>query len=246
MTKNILILALAAGLASPVWTAENNAAPKEESIGVGSGLVAGALAGGPVGAIVGAAMGGWLGDKFHRERSAKLEFERQSEQARVDLAQAQLEADELLAMLEESNADLGQLRSEWRTAQVNYRNALQQALDTQIYFRTGESAFDEETGERLGRIAGLVAELADLTVVVEGHADARGAEDYNEQLSSARAQAVRDALVQAGVSPARIFWVAEGERHSTADEKDLDAMALDRRVNLSIVDRDAVNRVAQQ
>ena len=246
MTKNILILALAAGLASPAWTAENNAAPKEESIGVGSGLVAGALAGGPVGAIVGAAMGGWLGDKFHRERSAKLEFERQSEQARVDLEQARLEADELLAMLEESNADLGQLRSEWRTAQVNYRNALQQALDTQIYFRTGESVLDEETGERLGRIAGLVAELADLTVVVEGHADARGAEDYNEQLSSARAQAVRDALVQAGVSPGRIFWVAAGERHSTADEKDLDAMALDRRVNLSIVDRDAVNRVAQQ
>ena len=246
MTKNILILALAAGLASPAWTAENNAAPKEESIGVGSGLVAGALAGGPVGAIVGAAMGGWLGDKFHRERSAKLEFERQSEQARLEWEQARLEADELLAMLEESNANLGQLRSEWRTAQINYRNALQQALDTQIYFRTGESAFDEETGERLGRIAGLVAELADLTVVVEGHADARGAEDYNEQLSSARAQAVRDALVQAGVSPARIFWVAEGERHSTADEKDLDAMALDRRVNLSIVDRDAVNRVARQ
>ncbi len=246
MTKNILILALAAGLASPAWTAENNAAPKEESIGVGSGLVAGALAGGPVGAIVGAAMGGWLGDKFHRERSAKLEFERQSEQARLEWEQARLEADELLAMLEESNADLGQLRSEWRTAQVNYRNALQQALDTQIYFRTGDSAFDEETRERLGRIAGLVAELADLTVVVEGHADARGAEDYNEQLSSARAQAVRDALVQAGVSPARIFWVAEGERQSTADEKDLDAMALDRRVNLSIVDRDAVNRVARQ
>ena len=246
MTKNILILALTAGLASPAWTAENNAAPKEESIGVGSGLVAGALAGGPVGAIVGAAMGGWLGDKFHRERSAKLEFERQSEQARVDLAQARLEADKLLAMLEQSNADLGQLRSEWRTAQVNYRNALQQALDTQIYFRTGESALDTETGERLGRIAGLVAELADLTVVVEGYADARGAEDYNEQLSSARAQAVRDALVQAGVSPARIFWVAEGERQSTADEKDLDAMALDRRVNLSIVDRDAVNRVARQ
>lgn len=246
MTKNILILALTAGLASPAWTAENNAAPKEESIGVGSGLIAGALAGGPVGAIVGAAMGGWLGDKFHRERSAKLEFERRSEQARVDLEQARLEADELLAMLEESNADLGQLRAEWRTAQVNYRNALQQALDTQIYFRTGESVLDEASGERLGRIAGLVAELADLTVVVEGHADARGAEDYNEQLSSARAQAVRDALVQAGVSPGRIFWVAEGERHSTADEKDLDAMALDRRVNLSIVDRDAVNRVAQQ
>ena len=246
MTKQILILAMAAGLASPAWTAENNAAPKEESIGVGSGVVIGALAGGPVGAIVGAAMGGWLGDKFHRERSEKLEFARQSEDARLEWEQARLEADELLARLEDSNADLGQLRSEWRTAQVNYRNALQQALDTQIYFRTGESALDDATGERLGRIAGLIAELADMAVAVEGHADARGAEDFNEQLSSARARAVRDALVQAGVSPGRIFWVAEGERHSTADEKDLDSMALDRRVNLSIVDRRVTDRVAQQ
>lgn len=246
MTKNILILALAAGLASPAWTAENNAAPKEESIGVGSGVVVGALAGGPVGAILGAAMGGWLGDKFHRERSAKIDFERQSEQARLEWEQARLEADELLARLEESNSDLGSLRSEWRDAQVNYRNALQQALDTQIYFRTGESALDDDTGQRLSSIAGLIAELADLRVVVEGHADARGAEDYNEQLSSARAQAVRDALVRAGVSPGRIVWVAEGERHSTDDEKDLDAMALDRRVNLSIVDRRTTDRVARQ
>ena len=246
MTKNILILALAAGLANPAWTAENNAAPKEESIGVSSGVVVGALAGGPVGAIVGAAMGGWLGDRFHRERSAKLKFERQSEQARLEWERAQLEADELLARLEESNADLGQLRSEWRAAQANYRNALQQALDTQIYFRTGESELEDGTDERLSRIAGLIGELADLTVVVEGHADARGAADYNEQLSTARAQAVRDALVTAGVSPGRIFWVAEGERQSTADEKDLDAMALDRRVNLSIVDRSAADRIAQQ
>lgn len=246
MTKHILILALAVGLASPAWTAENNAAPKEESIGVGSGLVAGALAGGPVGAIVGAAMGGWLGDKFHRERSAKLDFERQSEQARLESEQARLEADELFGRLQSRNADLSQLRSQWRVAQRDYRNALQQALDTQIYFRTGESELDDETGERLSRVAGLIAELDDLDVVVEGHADARGAEDYNEQLSSARAQAVHDALVQAGVSPRRIHSIAVGERLSTADEKDLDAMALDRRVNLSIVDQRAPNRVARQ
>ena len=178
MTKNILILALVAGLASPAWTAENNAAPKEESIGVGSGFVAGALAGGPVGAIVGAAMGGWLGDKFHRERSARLDFEHQSEQARLEWEQARLEADELMDRLQSRNADLSQLRSQWRVAQRDYRNALQQALDTQIYFRTGESELDTESSERLSRIAGLIAELGDLTVVVEGHADARGAEDY--------------------------------------------------------------------
>ncbi|WP_428099984.1 OmpA family protein [Candidatus Rariloculus sp.] len=239
MTKQILILMLAAGLASPAWTAENNSAPKEESIGVGSGVVVGALAGGPVGAIIGAAMGGWLGDKFHRERSQMLEHERQFEQAR-------LQVDALDGMLEASRRDLAQLRSEWRVAQSDYRDALQRALDTRIYFRTGESELNDEAGVRLSHIAGLVAELGDLSIVVEGHADARGAEDYNERLSSERAAAVRDTLVQAGVSPDRISWTAEGERYSTAEEQDLDAMALDRRVNLSILDQRTTNHVAQQ
>ena len=38
---------------------------KEESVGVGTGVVIGAIAGGPVGAIIGAASGAKLGDEFH-------------------------------------------------------------------------------------------------------------------------------------------------------------------------------------
>jgi len=239
MTKQILVLIVAAGLTSPAWTAERNTAPKEEQIGVGSGFVAGALAGGPIGALVGAAIGGWTGNRFHRERSEKLDAEQRYEQARTDAAS-------LEGMLQARERDLTDLRSEWRGAQRNYRDALQQALDAQVFFRTGQSELDDEASQRLSRIAGLVEEIDDLTIIVEGHADARGDEEYNEQLSAQRAAAVRDALIRAGLSADRITSVAEGERRSTAAEKDLDALALERRVNLSIVDRQVTNRVAQQ
>jgi outer membrane protein OmpA-like peptidoglycan-associated protein len=65
-------------------------------------------------------------------------------------------------------------------------------------------------------------------------------------LSAQRAAAVREVLLQAGVAADRITATAEGERQSTAAEGDLDALAMERRVNLSIVDTRFGNRVARQ
>ncbi len=45
-------------------------ASRAESTGVAGGLLVGAAAAGPFGAIFGAATGGWLGDRFHQERSS--------------------------------------------------------------------------------------------------------------------------------------------------------------------------------
>ena len=44
-----------------------NKAPKEETVGVVSGLVVGAAAGGPFGAFVGMVVGAMLGDRYHSE-----------------------------------------------------------------------------------------------------------------------------------------------------------------------------------
>jgi outer membrane protein OmpA-like peptidoglycan-associated protein len=45
-------------------------------------------------------------------------------------------------------------------------------------------------------------------VVIGGHADERGAEDYNQRLSQARASAIREILISFGIDPARL--TAEG------------------------------------
>jgi len=238
MSKRILLLILAAGLTATAWTAEKGAAPKEEKIGVGGGAAIGAIAGGPIGLILGAAFGGWIGDRFHQERSQRLETE-------DTLEQAQANAESQNDLLYRSESELTDLRSEYSVQQRNYRGALQEALEVQVFFRTGQSTLQDDAERRLSRIAGLVQSMEGFAVVVEGHADARGNEEYNEQLSAGRAAAVRDALIRAGVSADRITSSAEGERHSSASEQDLDALAMERRVNLSIVDQRS-NRVAQQ
>ena len=239
MNKQILILILSAGLAAPAWTAETGKAPKEERIGVGSGAAIGAAAGGPVGAILGAAFGGWLGDKFHRERRDKLDMTARYEEASA-------EAESFEALFQGRERELAAVRAEWNAEQRTYRDALQDALEVQVYFRTAETEPDQAARERLTRLANLIASMDELAVVVSGYADPRGDETYNEQLSAARAEAVRAVLIAGGVPADRITAKAQGETQSTAAENDLDALALDRRVNLSIVDTRFGNRVAQQ
>jgi hypothetical protein len=43
----------------------------------------------------------------------------------------------------------------------------------------------------------------------------------------------------------RVIVTASGEAGSTAAEQDVDGMALERRVEMNVVDVDAVNRVAE-
>ena len=51
------------------------------------------------------------------------------------------------------------------------------------------------------------------TIVIEGHTDAIGSYDYNQQLSKRRAQSVKRYLISAfGIAPTRLMVEARGER----------------------------------
>jgi outer membrane protein OmpA-like peptidoglycan-associated protein len=241
-----LLVVLVASLAMAPAFADKSPANKEETTGVGSGLVVGAILGGPVGAIVGGALGGWVGDRFHREATARVEVEQQYEVARTDLEVARTDLASLEREFHGREQRIASLESTIRLEERKYREALQEALNTQIFFRTGEAALHEDSIERLGKIAQLVASMDGFVVRLAGYADARGDEEYNAQLSAARAAAVRDALVASGFPNDRIVVTAEGESMATADEKDLDALALERRVHIELVSADEFGRVAQQ
>lgn len=78
------------------------------------------------------------------------------------------------------------------------------SLNGKLLFETDSDELDAQsqaTADRLGR------ELALLRIVVlrvEGHTDSVGSAGYNHALSLRRAQAVADAMVQAGLREARI------------------------------------------
>jgi outer membrane protein OmpA-like peptidoglycan-associated protein len=253
MKKQIIALVVGSLLAGPGWTApkhraaatekthtaksEKNRAPKEESIGLGSGAAIGAIAGGPVGFIIGAAFGGWVGDRFHHERS-----ERAAADKRAGDAQAHAVAME--RKLTGSEQQLASTQAQLRSERASYRQELEQALSVEVYFRTEDSVLGTGTEQRLGQLAQLVGSMDGAVIRLDGHTDARGTSKYNDELSVARAESVRAALIRGGMPAERIVVTASGEIGSAATEQDVDGMALDRRVQIQIVTLDEASQVA--
>ncbi len=100
----------------------------------------------------------------------------------------------------------------------------------------------EPNGNRLA--AGADAVLAEMRaalallpapeVVVTGHTDRMGAVEANDRLSLARAEAVREILVAAGVPAAAITVAGRGEREPAVPTADEVAEARNRRVEIKI------------
>ena len=76
----------------------------------------------------------------------------------------------------------------------------------------------------------LTGPMKDVQLVVTGHADPRGTEEYNHELGMRRSAAAEQYLIGRGVPPARIDVRSRGELDATgSDER---SWQLDRRVDL--------------
>ena len=234
MYSKLIVLLVGSALATSASagerhrTARAERAAKQESIGLGSGAAIGAMAGGPIGLILGAAFGSWVGDRFHHEHGARLAAEQSGEQAhsRSKGLETRLAASESYAA--QAGAELASERSQ-------HRRDLEEALSIDVLFRTEDSAITPATEEHLAKLVALIAPLDGAVIRLEGHTDVRGTDRYNNALSAARADAVRDALIRAGMPAERIVVNAAGKADSQAAEKDADGMALDRRVKMRVV-----------
>jgi outer membrane protein OmpA-like peptidoglycan-associated protein len=207
-----------------------------ENIGVGSGIAVGGLAAGPVGAILGAVVGGFIGIQVERARLA--------DNLEAELAMAESEAADLRSALAATRADLSD--SEYRLAALQRRPAPSAGLEMEVLFRTGSSELDIETEQRLVSLAAVLDRDPDLVVTLDGYADRRGDEDLNLRLSEARAEAVRQTLIEHGFPAQRIASQGHGDAMSTAGEGDLDAYALERNVRIRLDMSASDTQIAQR
>ncbi len=71
----------------------------------------------------------------------------------------------------------------------------------------------------LGKDVEWLKKWTSTKVMVEGHADSRGTNEYNLALGERRADAVRDYLVSLGVPTDRITIVSKGEEQPVCTEE---------------------------
>lgn len=84
-----------------------------------------------------------------------------------------------------------------------------------LFFDFDRATLRSEAEPGLGDIVRRVT-TGDTPVVVEGHTDAKGADDYNQRLSEERATAVKSYLVAHGTPATRVTTVGWGERKPVA------------------------------
>lgn len=77
--------------------------------------------------------------------------------------------------------------------------------------------------------------VPEMRVLIEGHTDADGSDAYNQDLSSRRAASVVAWLTERGIAAERLGSDGRGEKEPVASNKTADGKALNRRVEVSVV-----------
>jgi peptidoglycan-associated lipoprotein len=88
-----------------------------------------------------------------------------------------------------------------------------------VYFDYDSIALTEAARAILQKNVEYLKKRPSVKVMVEGHADSRGTNEYNLALTDRRAAAVKDYLVSLGVSGDRVSTVAKGEEQPFCKEE---------------------------
>ena len=118
-------------------------------------------------------------------------------------------------------------------------------FDSGILFNVNESSLQSQAMTNLQKLSVILNKYSDTEILVEGHTDNTGSEDYNMDLSMRRAQSVSNYLNQQQVSPVRMHTMGYGETQPTATNETKDGRQMNRRVELAIYANDKLKKAAE-
>jgi outer membrane protein OmpA-like peptidoglycan-associated protein len=166
---------------------------------------------------------------------ATLELERGLQAGlRKDLDQLREEA---MTRQEELRLALGQMEGKFASIRQDARGTIVSLAD--ILFDFDKATLRRDVEFNLVKIATILNQFGEMKVVVEGHTDAIGTDEYNLDLSTRRAKAVNDFLVSQGVKAERLSFEGYGKTRPVADNDTDEGRQKNRRVDLVIQDASA-------
>lgn len=159
-----------------------------------------------------------------REREAQARAnEAQTANAQAQLANAQAdEAQKRAQSLEQELADL--------KAKKTDRGMVLTLGD--VLFDTGQATLKAGAYSTVDRLAEVLKQGPDRKVIIEGHTDSVGSDEYNQSLSERRAQAVQTALMERAVPSNQITAAGKGESYPVASNDNAGGRQQNRRVEM--------------
>jgi peptidoglycan-associated lipoprotein len=97
------------------------------------------------------------------------------------------------------------------------------------HFAFDSAAVKKSEQANIQAVADALSKDSSAKLLIEGHCDERGTEEYNRSLGERRALALREALAKIGVDPSRIRTISYGKDHPADPGHDESAWAKNRR-----------------
>jgi peptidoglycan-associated lipoprotein len=98
-----------------------------------------------------------------------------------------------------------------------------------VHFPYDSAAVKKSEKANLQAVADALGKDAGTKLLIEGHCDERGTEEYNRSLGERRALALREALAKLGVDPSRVRTLSYGKDRPADPGHDESAWAKNRR-----------------
>ncbi len=115
-----------------------------------------------------------------------------------------------------------------------------------IMFDVDRAVLKDQYKGELGELATILNKYADTNILLEGHTDSTGPEEYNLELSRKRSQAVASYLATQNVNPTRFTTVGYGESQPIASNEIAEGRAQNRRVEVAIFANEKLKKVAKE
>ncbi|MFD0834618.1 OmpA family protein [Mariniflexile aquimaris] len=104
-----------------------------------------------------------------------------------------------------------------------------------VYFATNKFDINAASQATLKKLIAVFKEYPDTNLLVVGHTDSQGSDEYNMTLSKNRAYAVTNYLTANGISSGRLTTNWFGESQPVHDNATAEGRAKNRRVNIAIL-----------
>jgi len=109
-----------------------------------------------------------------------------------------------------------------------------------INFDYDSAVIRPESYQTLDNVAAVLAEYGDTKIEIAGHSDDTGGDQYNKNLALYRAEAVKEYIVNKGISADNIHAVGYGYGYPIATNKTEEGRAKNRRIELKILESGSI------
>ncbi|HCY74377.1 MAG TPA: hypothetical protein DHV28_00515 [Ignavibacteriales bacterium] len=119
-------------------------------------------------------------------------------------------------------------------------------FDSGILFGFDSSTLQPEAKTNIKKLADILKKYPDSNILITGHTDSDGTENYNQTLSEKRAKSVSDYAMLQGISSSRLQTIGLGETEPIASNDTDYGKSQNRRVEIAIYANEEMKAAAER